>query len=806
MATIRSWFHLIAFAYLLLLLGCSSSGDSDRDSSGNGKGSEVDGSAGVVGLGIPTDLGDCGNGKQDGNEQCDDNNDNDTDGCNRLCQIAADYQCPVWGQPCTNTAVCGDHFLSSSEACDDGNKVSGDGCAADCSAVEPGFRCRAPGKRCTSLCGDDLILANVETCDDGNANAGDGCSATCLIEPGYSCTGTPSFCTAAKCGNGVVETGESCDLGDGVNGLFHGDGTGCSRTCTREPTCRDATGRTQACVTRCGDGNIDTDQQETCDDANGVSGDGCSSQCQKEDGFTCTEVVKRDAQSCQHGSGECLQLPITYRDFDGADLPAGHPDFLYYGSTPAGGPRIICVPNSSGIPERARTDGGTCWAHDATTLCLGLTNPELDTDGTPAANTARAGGLTCPCRFTDWDKTNILAGLATTADYTIDTCYAGGSGTITRVDHKGVRVMQSAESFKQWYSDSSFSTKSVGFLELAPVAGSDNTYQFTANGGRTLYDDIHDIWLAKTNQTVSAGAATSLTSGFFPLDAATGPHTTKLCNLWPYWALNATESATCIRRQYDQRADTDPNRVGAEGQEVADVQGVMRNYYFTTEARYLFRYKGGEVLAFHGDDDVWVYVNGKLVLDMGSTHERLEGTVTLNAPGATAVLRSQDPVTLAFTQVGAAQITGDLNLVAGKTYEIVIFHADHHPRDSNYQLTLTGFSRTYSECKPTCGDGLITVGEECDDGPLNMDGVYGACTTHCTDGPFCGDGNTDNPNEECDKGRDNTGTYGKEGCTPACKKAHFCGDGLLDSANGEACDAGGATSGSCDSSCEVIIQ
>ncbi len=41
----------------------------------------------------------------------------------------------------------------------------------------------------------DGYLRGGEACDDGNGQAGDGCNATCVLEPGFSCTGTtPTRC------------------------------------------------------------------------------------------------------------------------------------------------------------------------------------------------------------------------------------------------------------------------------------------------------------------------------------------------------------------------------------------------------------------------------------------------------------------------------------------------------------------------------------------------------------------------------------------------------------------------------------
>ncbi|MEP6654966.1 MAG: DUF4215 domain-containing protein, partial [Myxococcales bacterium] len=242
---------------------------------GNGNGGDLGGNGidgGSVDLSRPINdavfisdaiLLTCGNGHLDATEGCDDSNTAGSDGCSQLCQIESDYSCPTPGQPCMYTARCGDGKLAATEACDDGNNAGGDGCSADCKAVDSGYQCRVPGRRCVPLCGDGIIIGS-EKCDDKNTTSGDGCSATCLKEPGAECPTPGMPCIVALCGNGKVQEGESCDVGP-LNGLFFGNGTGCSKSCTKEPKCRDGVAATtRACDVSCGNGNKESG--EDCDD------------------------------------------------------------------------------------------------------------------------------------------------------------------------------------------------------------------------------------------------------------------------------------------------------------------------------------------------------------------------------------------------------------------------------------------------------------------------------------------------------------------------------------------------------------
>lgn len=96
-----------------------------------------------------------------------------------------------------------------------------------------------------------------------------------------------------------------------------------------------------------------------------------------------------------------------------------------------------------------------------------------------------------------------------------------------------------------------------------------------------------------------------------------------------------------------------------------DCNGEDEGFHFTTELHTNFQYQGGEEFTFIGDDDVWVFINGRLAMDLGGVHGKEPGTVLLDDLGP------------------------EFGLEVGKVYPIDLFQAERQQTQSNFRIETT---------------------------------------------------------------------------------------------------------------------
>ncbi len=535
------------------------------------------------------------------------------------------------------------------------------------------------------------------------------------------------------CGNGLLEPGEACDDGN------TNPADGCSPDCKSIEANWVCPTPGAACVStvKCGDGKVTG--TETCDDGNDKPGDGCSATCAIEDGWSCaTPGVACAPAKC--GDGKRVGKEAC-DDGNDAGSDGCSPTCQLEPGWKCPTPGAACEPTQCGDGKTEGTEQCDDGNHDLGDGCSVDCTKEPVCTSSGCTSTC-GDGMVLGAETCDDGNTTNGDGCSSECKWEPGYTCAAPTGAPPTSIFLPI-VLRDFKIAHPDFEEGGY-TESERGLVLSTL-GAD---------GKPVFDE------ARSPKATSVASKTSFDQWYRDVPGT---------NMTYVESLKLDRQADGSYRFYS--SSFFPLTGKGFGNE-----GNANNFHFTSEVRYWFEYSGGERLDFCGDDDVWVFVNKRLALDLGGLHSEQCGAVDLDALATT------------------------LALTKGTVYEIVVWQAERHTTASNYKLTLRGFFAPKSVCTSKCGDGVQTPDEACDDG--KNDGSYGSCTSDCKRADRCGDAKVQSPHEECDDGV-NASAYG--GCAPGCKKAPFCGDGKVDGAFGELCDDGvlDGKYGGCTSTCKL---
>ena len=563
------------------------------------------------------------------------------------CQAGRCSGCGTASQPCCSGSTCYDGLLCKGGAC-----TPCGGVGQSCCPTPGGAAACQAGTACSGS-GSDGVCARCGTpgdiCCAGNTCTEGCCSAGRCLAPG-SCAmpdggGQPDAPIGGSGGvPGTGGAGGTTVVGSGgvvgTGGTTTGGAGGTTTPWTLPPGCGDGV---VLAPERCDDGNnlpfdgCSSDCQnepvcggsgpctsrcgdgivlgEACDDGNTTPGDGCSPTCTVEGGFTCT----------QPPLGDRILVPVVYRDFK--------------------------------FHKPTDFEAGVVGSSKAST---GMVKLDLDTDGKPVFTGLTGGGVHVASQDT----------FATWYRNTQDVNHATPSKLALWNNGAGAYVNRYGTNGEPWpITETQLWCGSVGD-EILDASGNPIpcTYQLSGTVIQTYCDDAKAqgkqlIDCKVSGYTYQGTFLVAYADGnpfFFPADGDAFTASTELtaAQIPPLYANGETTWA------YDM-----------------DNAGTKRlhNFSFTSEVRYWFKYDAAQAYTLNivGDDDVWVFINKKLAVDLGGVHTPVEGSVTIDSTSAAT-----------------------FGLAPGNVYEVAVFQAERQTTSSTFKITLSGFNTAPSECHP----------------------------------------------------------------------------------------------------------
>jgi fibro-slime domain-containing protein len=317
-------------------------------------------------------------------------------------------------------------------------------------------------------------------------------------------------------------------------------------------------------------------------------------------------------------------------------------------------PFALLLAGCGGNKDNSKVEGGGASSSSSTGGSVNIIVPNGNGGSANGTGSGGAGSTPGPYMLPAGFTPQMFGGYMTGPALTDSNGSAGSAGTGSGGDSSsgcGAQILGVVRDFKGMnepdghpdFEHFSGNDASVGIVKAdlgsdqKPVYAQADGGPFTdpANGQQTTSKADFDQWYRNTANVnkpyivylyfqPNSGVLTFESTAFFPIDNVGWGNT---C---------AEPDATCKKQDH--------------------------NFGFTTVVHTRFTYMGGETFAFTGDDDLWVFINNKLAIDLGGLHPKTSKSISLDDEAAS------------------------LGIAKGQTYSLDLFHAERHTTASNFRV------------------------------------------------------------------------------------------------------------------------